>query len=463
MTDWIPTKDRLSHPLHIGLAAAMRAAIENGELPPGTKLPPHRDLAYHIGISVHTVSKAYEAMRHQGLIDSHVGRGSFVLDPALSTQQPFRTERDEQGVIDLSITRSVYDSVHVQRMEEALGQLPASLDPESYLACRPNAGLEGHRRMGVQWLRRCGLEASSENVIITNGVCNGMMIALATVARPGDTVVTEAPAHHLVITLCAYLGVKLKGVQTDRDGIIPDAFERACKGQEIKALFTVPSLATPTVTLMPEDRRRQLVTIARRHNVTIVEDDAWGPVMENRPPPISMLAPERSIYLTSFTKSTIPGLRTGYLVAPAPMIPALTGRMLVFNWMATPLVAELASRWIEDGTADELVSWQRRELAERHAIVKDEMEGFDWAGHPAALHFWLNLPGGWRPETLVDHARTLRVAVAPARPFMPPECKIPNAVRISVGGGHTQSGLRQGLKLLKGLLKTEPELLAKPF
>jgi DNA-binding transcriptional MocR family regulator len=202
-----------------------------------------------------------------------------------------------------------------------------------------------------------------------------------------------------------------------------------------------------------------LVRIARQYDVLIIEDDVLGPLPEYRPIPISALAPERSIYLTSYTKCVMPGLRSGYLVAPEALLPTITGRLIVFSWMATPLISELASRWTKDGTADELVCWQRKKIAERHAIVAEELTGFDWAGHPSALHIWLHLPEQWTSQNIVEHAKALGVAVAPPQPFMTAQCQPLNAVRIAVGGVPHPDRFRQGLTLIKGLLKRSPEPL----
>ena len=131
--------------------------------------------------------------------------------------------------------------------------------------------------------------------------------------------------------------------------------------------------------MMPEERRRALVDVARKHNLYIIENDAFGPVIEHRPIPVASLAPERTIYLTSFTKCTVSGLRAGYLVAPDHLLPALTGRLIVFGWMATPLVCELASRWVLDGTALELAMWQRAELCRRFEIVEQALQGTGYA------------------------------------------------------------------------------------
>jgi len=463
MTIWIPNRETLQRPLHTSLVSAMKEAIADGRLSVGTRLPPHRALADILDLSVHTISKAYEELKRQGLIDSHVGRGTYVLDPAPPSRQPFLMERSDQGIIDLSIARPLYDSFHVEKMHAALTKLPDSLNSDTYLACRPNIGLLSHRQRGVDWLVRCGLNTTEQSIIMTNGVSHGMVTALSSIARHGDIVVTERIAHHLIISLCAYLGLRLQGLEMDEEGVLPEAFEAACRQQEVKVFFTVPTLANPMVSMMSETRREQLVAIARRYDVVIIEDDVLGPLPEDSPPPLSALAPERAIYLTSFTKCTLPGLRSGYLVAPDHLMPTITGRLIAFSWMATPLISELASRWIEDGTADELVSWQRQALCERHAIVTEEMSGLDWSGHPASLHFWLRLPDHWNAGSLVEHARALGVAVAPPQPFMTAQCESQNAVRIAVGGVHDPARFRYGLSLIRDLLKRSPEPLLHPL
>ncbi|MEX1035492.1 MAG: PLP-dependent aminotransferase family protein [Sneathiella sp.] len=457
MTIWIPRYDNLTRPLHTSLVSAFKEAIADGRLAAGTQLLPHRTLAHKLGISVHTVGKAYDELKRQGLIDGHVGRGTYVLAPNLPSHQPYLMERGTNGTIDLSISRPLIDSIHADRMETALKNLPGSLDHDTYLACRPNVGLLSHREAGAEWLSRCLLDTAPDSVIITNGVTHGMTVALSAITRPGDIVVSEKITHHLIVSLCSYLGVRLQGLEFDEEGLVPEAFETACKNQDVKVYFSVPTVANPMATMMSEERRRQLINIARRYDVFIIEDDAWGPLIENRPPPIAARTPERTIYLTSFTKCTMSGLRTGYLVAPDSLIPAITGRLVAFSWMATPLIAEIASRWIKDGTADELVQWQQRALADRYTIVEEEMAGLSWRGHPNSLHFWLELPEGWDTATYVNHARSLGIAVAPTQPFLTPNMQKADAVRIAVAGTRDTKRFRRGLSAIRNLLRREPE------
>ncbi|MBY6141237.1 PLP-dependent aminotransferase family protein [Leisingera daeponensis] len=457
MTIWYPDPDSLSSPLHASLAQALAKAISDGRLAQGAQLPTHRRMAEQLGLSVHTVSKAYDSLRRQRLIDGQVGRGSFVTGPDAAGGQPYRLESETGGGYDLSISRPVFAQMHAERFQQALRQLPEGLDPGCYLSSRPNAGHRAHREAGAEWLKICGLEVSAERILMTNGASHGLSAALTALTRPGDTVVADKVTHHLLVSACACLGLTLAGLDMDGDGMLPDALEEFCRKSAPKVLFLLPSLANATAGMMPEDRRQALVEVARKHDLLIIENDAFGPVAEDRPEPVAALAPERTVYLTTFTKCTVSGLRAGYLAAPEHLLPALTGRIVVFSWMATPLICELASRWVRDGTALELARWQRRALAERHAIAAEVLQGWNWQGHPAALHLWLPLEGGWTSSGFVSYARELNVAVAPDTPFLTPRTLPQNAVRISLGSIQDPLRFRQALELLAGMLRQPPE------
>ena len=187
-----------------------------------------------------------------------------------------------------------------------------------------------------------------------------MTVALMSVAPPGSTVVTEAIGHHTLVPLATYLGFNLQGLPIDADGLVPAALDEACRQSDIRAVFVQPSVINPTTTLMSEARRAAIAEVARKHDIAIIENDVLGPLVEGRAPPVAAFAPERTLYVTSFSKITVPGLRVGYLVAPDRYVAAVANRHLVSNWMATPMVAEMASKWVVDGTAMELVRWQRQ-------------------------------------------------------------------------------------------------------
>lgn len=456
MTSWLPDRAQLRRPIYRSLLNAVIEAIEDGRLAAGMRLPTHRALAHRLNISVQTVSRTYEELTRRSLIVGEVGRGTFVRPEKPVPAPPFIEERSERGLIDLSILKPVVDALHVERAKAALGALQADLPAKVLFSFRPSRLQGDYREIALSWLQRCGVATRANQVHITNGATPAMTIALMAAARGGGLVATEAVGHHTLRPLVNYLGGRLMGLECDQDGIVPEAFEEACATYEVKVLYVVPSCANPTVTMVSLTRREALVEIARRHGVSIVENDAWGPLVEDRPPPFASLAPERTLYITSFTKIVMPGLRTGYLVAPETMSSAIANRHLVTNWIATPLLSELASRWVADGTAWELVQWQRGALRARHRLVGETLTDIGYNGQCDSLHVWLPLPSSWREEEFVGHARLAGVAIAPGSSFVTDPSTQTSAVRISVGATSAED-LRHGLEVVARLARGEPE------
>ena len=455
MTIWRPDPSLLKRPAYLSLAEQFARAIHDGRVPNGTRLPTHRKLSYELGLSVQTVSRAYEELIRRGLISGEIGRGSFVRSMRREVEPPYLPERPGE-VIDLSILKPVCEPMHLDRLKQALAWLGDNLPSSSGLSFRPNAVFPRHRAIGVEWLKACGLAVLPQNVNLTNGATAAMTVALMSAAPPGSTVATEAIGHHTLVPLSTYLGFNLHGLPIDEDGIVPEALDEACRAADIRAVFVQPSVINPTATLMSETRRAALAEVARKHDIAIIENDVLGPLLVDRPPPIAAIAPERTLYVTSFTKIVVPGLRIGYLAAPDRYAAAVANRHLVSNWMATPIVAEIASKWVADGTAMELVRWQRAALARRQAIVAEVLERASFLTHRYALHLWLPLPGNRTEEGFVAQARLQGVAIAPGASFRTSEAPWQPAVRISLGST-TEGELRAGLGIIARLLLGDPE------
>jgi DNA-binding transcriptional MocR family regulator len=285
-----------------------------------------------------------------------------------------------------------------------------------------------------------------------------MTVALMSVAPPGSTVATEAVGHHTLVPLARYLGFNLEGLPIDDNGILPDALDEACRHSDIRAVFAQPSVINPTATLMGSVRRSELAEVARRHDIAIIENDVLGPLVEKRAPPLAHFAPERTLYVTSFSKITVPGLRIGYLAAPDRYVAAVANRHLVTNWMATPIMAEIASKWVADGTALELVRWQREALHHRLDIAAEVLAGVDYRAQRDGMHLWLELPGDRSEEGFVAQARLQGVAIAPGTSFRIAETPWKPAIRISLGST-TEAELRAGLGVVTKLLLGDPEHL----
>ncbi|MCR9139085.1 MAG: PLP-dependent aminotransferase family protein [Alphaproteobacteria bacterium] len=456
MTIWPPNKQDLRRPVYRSLAETLVRAVDAGELRIGDRLPTHRELAYDLQLSVQTVSRAYDDLTRRGIIVGEVGRGSFVRAGTSDTRTPYLPDNQQGALIDFSMLKPVFESHHLDLMRRALAKLSEDLPAQVISTFRPSVTLRRYSQPASKWLQSCGVELEEQSLIMTNGATSAMTVALMTAANPGDLVVTEEMGNHTLKPLAQYLGLRLRGLEIDDEGITPSAFLAACEREPIKALFVMPTGLGPCATTMSNERRAELVAIARQFDVLIVEDDAWGPLQSARPAPIAKLAPERTFYFTSLTKCIMPGLRFGLLVVPETFEPAAAYRHLVTNWMVTGLIAELAIRWIEDGTASSLLKWQQRALGERNRLAASILKGTAFNASDNGLHLWLPVPGRWTVDAFVSHARLNGVAVAPGTTFQMSETTGHHGVRICIGAESAES-LEKGLVVISKLARSEPE------
>ncbi len=456
MSIWPPDPLTLKRPAYRTLAESVLRAVEAGELKAGDRLPTHRGLALQLGLSVQTVSRAYEELIRRGAIAGVVGRGTFVRTGPIETSTPFLPESQHNTLVDCSLLKPVCEQLHMDHMRAALAKLATDLPATAISSFRPNSALQKHRIASLSWLARCGVQSRHELVHLTNGCTPAMTIALMTVASPGDLVVTERLGHHTLKTLTRYLGLRLKGLEIDDEGIVPEDFDRVCAANAVKALYVMPSGLNPTASMMGLERRRALCAVARKHDVLIIENDAWGPLQPGRPAPMVMLAPERTFYFTGFSKCLMPGLRVGYLVAPETLSSAVANRHLVTNWMATPIIAEIASRWVAEGMSAYLLEWQMAALGRRNALAARLLGDIPFRASPNGLHIWLPLPAAWSEDAFVTHARLHDVAVAPGSAFAVSDPVPQPAVRICLGGA-TAAALERGLDVIARLVRSQPE------
>ena len=203
---------------------------------------------------------------------------------------------------------------------------------------------------------------------------------------------------------------------------------------------------------MPLERRQRIIEIARQYDVTIIEDDVFGFLMPEAPPPMQTLAPDITLHISSLSKSIAPGLRIGYLVAPSRLMPRLEGTMRALNYAVPPLMSELASRWIEDGSADRFADTQRRECLIRHAMAQEILRDCPVIAVPSVgQHLWLKLPEPWRREDFVSETRQRGVMLTGADVFMVGRGAAPHAVRVGLSMPTRREDVRHGLEVIAEL------------
>ncbi len=446
-------------PKYIAISDALEVAIAQGDLSAGTKLPTHRNLADQLNVSVQTVSNAYRYAEKKGIVQAWVGSGTFVSDFQMSKVTEFLLieDRDTQGrAIDLSIAHPVCTVQHKQLFNEALMKIANSDTDILIRAARPVQGQPQHIEQVVSWLSDQKLETQAGRVILCNSASQGLMVALGTAVQTDELVACEDLVDHGLIARSRILNFKLLPLSTDKQGIIPEVFEQACKQNKIKVLCCTPSMSNPASTHMGLQRRQEVAQIAKKYNVLIVEDDVYGALEPNRLPPLSSFLPEQSFYISALTKVVAPGLRVGFLVAPRQYLQHAISLLAASSWMATPMLFEVASLWIKDGTLKRLISFEQQEFAARQRIAKEILGQFNYDYHPNGMHLWLHLPDEWDADEFVATAHQSNILITGYQPFVIDRGAALKRVRISLGMESSRYRVKYALQMLADILKSSP-------
>jgi DNA-binding transcriptional MocR family regulator len=451
MVEWVPKlPSARSGPIYRALVEAVAADIETGKLPPGTRLPPQRDLAHALAISVGAVTRAYDAAARRGLVSAHVGRGTFVVD---------RSGRaaPQEGMIDLST--NLAPQVPFDLSAEAIASLRRTQSLADRLSYLPPFGLEVDRRAATEWLTRtAGFERLDwRTLICCGGAQSAMAIALAALCRPGDTILCETATFSGAKTLATQQCYQLHGVEIDDEGIQPDALDRAAAATGARVFYTLPTLHNPTTCTMSPQRRADIVRVARARDLWIVEDDVYAPYASDLGlRPLAALAPERTLYVTSLSKIIAPGLRAGFLVAPAGEIFDRCVRALrAVMHSPAGINAAIATDWIKSGRADDLAREVGAEAHARTAMALTALQGAVAEPNLATgLHLWLPMPVT-DAERTAARALTAGVWLTPPGAFATSNSHTVTGLRLCVGAAANRATLARALSILNDVLVGE--------
>lgn len=454
MTIWRPDLVRGTGPKYLALAGAIAEAVKRGDLGGSQKLPAQRDLAYDLGLSLSTVTRAYAEAARRGLVYGEVGRGTFVHGSETaetgSAGTLFRPP-ETNGMIDLTMNLPPLGEAP-RRLSETLTKLGRESDLGPLLDYRDDNRREAQAEAGAAWVGRLGLAAKADDIVLTVGAQHGVLVSLMATTRPGDVVLCEELTYPPLKQLARHLDLKLLPVAMDGEGLLPEALEAACRQVRSGVLYCMPTLQSPTAATMSEERRRRVADAARRNDLVIIEDDVFGFLPERRPPPLAHYALDRTLFLTSVSKSLAPWLRVGFVRAPGTMIETVRTAVHMSCWIPPPLMADIARQWITDGTAGHLSDWQRGEAKARQRIAARVLGDLDFQADPNGLHVWLGLPDPWRADDLRQAAEARGVKILTGEVFAVGQQAAPQAVRLSLGCEPDRERMSQSLAVVAELI-----------
>lgn len=484
---WLDGVETAPGPKYKAIALKIARAVADGALKPGDRLPPQRELAWALGCTVGTISRAYAEAEKRGLLGGEVGRGTYIREedegprrdergianpwhsPSLEVQQVPRDSAPamdaladwtpdagpaarESGPIRLNHD---YPPLGVECLETSRTMTELAADPilVEMLSYQPHAGLERHRDAGAAWSGRRGVKATAESIVVSAGAHNGVLATLSAITRTGDTIAAEALSYPGIKAIAGMLGLRIAPVALDEEGLIPEALDALCRQQKIAALYTVPTLQNPTNAIMSDARRRAISEVAARHGLPVLEDDIFGMLAKGSPPALSSYLPDDlAYYVCSVSKTLAPGLRVGFIHGPRRQTSQIAAALRTSSWMASPFTTEIAARWIDNGAADRILDSHLREIEFRRAMVLEAFDGCDVKCPPGALHAWITLPSPWRVGEFVAEAQNQGVVLPPTDSFMVGGGETPHAVRLSFCPPRHRDRLRMGLDALLNLL-----------
>ena len=359
---WQPKDVVLSRPKYLSLAARLEKDIDDGILPPGTRLPPQRLLADFLDLNFTTVTRAYDICRARGIIYGITGRGTFVSPHGGYMSETSRTAVDlgaVQGFASIG-TELIIDAAKTVLNREYTTRL---------FSYGERDGSERHRAAGAYWLNLFKIPVSKEQVAVFPGAQNALTTILLAFFRPGDSIAVDEFTYSNLIGAAHLLNINLVAIKGDGSGMSPAELERTAGKIPIRGIFLMPVCANPTTVTMPTERIDALSSIIRKLDLAVIEDNAsLEPEKTN-----SFFArlPERTFFLSGNTRFISPGLRVAFAAYPPQCKDKLLAAFHRLTIKTSSLDTEIMSELILDGRASDILKIKIRHAAERNAIFEE--------------------------------------------------------------------------------------------
>ncbi|GAB4494294.1 MAG: PLP-dependent aminotransferase family protein [Anaerolineales bacterium] len=444
----IPLDRNSPVPLYEQIEQHLRQGILNGLLPPETRLPASRQLARDLGVNRITVENAFAALEADGLVYSRVGSGTYVLPPPPLPQIPQKSAEAAWPLWQQTLPeRSLGARAAVEQMRLAAGRadhisfaggisdshlFPAEDFRKVLQAVMRRDGIEaldyGDRR-GYAPLRETithilasqGLQTSPENVLITAGSQQALALVSQLLLEPGDTILVESPTYSGALDLFRALNFRIISVPLDSQGMQVDLLEKQLQQHHPKLVYTIPNFHNPTGTCLSGARRHELIILADRYNVPILEDDFVGDLRyEGRAQPaLKALDPGgRVIHVSTFSKMLMPGLRVGFLVADGPVYDGLVKFKRVNDLATSSLIQRALHDYVTVGRYQAHLRrssqvFRKRRDAMLSALQRHLPTEIQFDLPQGGLFLWLKLPENLSADEL------LPLAIREGVDFMP--------------------------------------------
>jgi len=445
----IPLDRNSAVPLYQQIVNWLRDNIRSGSLPVNTRLPASRALSEKLGVSRITVLNAYAALESEGLIVSRVNSGVFVAPFAATRRQASAPKKMRWPLWQLEAAGEAELAAAPTPTPHSLCPNPVSFtgvgDPRQFplkefertlrdvlrrdgitaLEYGPfDSGYSPLRETVIHVLASQGIQAHPEEVLITSGSQQALALICQVLLKAGDTVLVEKPTYNLAIELFQAAGVKIIGAPVDEFGMQVDLLEPLLQQHHPKLIYTIPNFQNPSGVCLSAARRGQLLSLAERYNCPIIEDDFAGDLRyEGRAQPAIKALDQGGtvIYVGTFSKMLMPGLRIGYLLARGPILKKLACQKKVSDLTTSPLMQRVLDRYVTVGRYQVYLRRSVRLYRSRRDVmltaIRSQLPKCKVASPQGGLFIWLKLPEGASSPELLPLAQAMGVEFAPGTRF----------------------------------------------
>ena len=449
----IPLDRQSETPLYQQIEGYLRQAILSGNLSANTRLPACRQLAHDLGVNRSTVENAYSALEADGLVFSRMGSGTYVLQQDIIPNVPNHNTRTHLPLWQQSFhtQNTISTSKMVEEMLQAGGhprpinfasgvsdvrEFPAEefrktlqsvmrRDQIDALEYGESNGYAPLREGIAHILASQGLQTRPESILITAGSQQAIFLASQVLLKPNDTVLVENPTYSAAIDLFCTLGYQIVGVPMDNQGMQVDQLEKLLQQHHPKLIYTIPNFHNPTGTCLSSVRRRQLIVLAERYNIPILEDDFVGDLRYEGhvQPSLKALDPGgQVIYVSTFSKMLVPGLRVGFIVADGPVYESLLNYKRLSDLATSTLIQRALDAFVTVGRYQTYLhrscqTFRKRRDAMIKAIDHHLPGKVSFDVPSGGLFIWLRLPDSISANELLPLACKEGVAFVPGKYF----------------------------------------------
>ncbi|OLP62679.1 hypothetical protein BJF93_09015 [Xaviernesmea oryzae] len=355
-------------------------------------------------------------------------------------------------------------------LSRALPPVPAELETALSLTLKAMAGsnavsssirqnrFSGHaidRHHAAQWLKRRLTQApNKDRVIVSNGTQSLLGLLFYERIGRGEVLLAETLTYPVLCSLARRFDIRVEPVAIDTEGLVPEALEEACRRFRPKGLFCNPTVHNPTTAIMGSRRRQDIVEVARRFDLVVIEDDVLGALHVAAPPPLASFAPDIVWYIQSLSKCISLGLKIAYLAAPSQEAATALVQSAASHsfWFPSALAADVATRLISEGRADAIADAIMEQIRNRQRLAQRVLHDVVFLSQPGGLHIWLPLPSRWSAPDFTAAAKAQGILVREAGMFaVDKDGDTPAAVRIALTTPDTDQQLEVGLASLRKL------------